>query len=477
MIGDIREWHSQEPDNWRYTFGKIQENYGYDKYGGNCHIMPNHGLIVMGLLHSNGDFSEAMKVVNTAGWDTDCNSGNLGCLMGIRNGLDGIDANVDWRTPFSDICYLPTADSGGGVSDAVSEAQRIVEAGCALNGATAPKPKNGARYHFSYPGSVQGFRGTNCEVSNAGNGDGSRNLAIHVDPLKPGEKARAITNTFIDSIETAKYFEGRGYGLMTSPRLNSGQTLRTRLSLNDDASNHAEVALCVNVFNEDDQTVILHGPTVQLSPGEATEMEWQVPSTDGYPISGTGIQISAASSDSTILMDYFDWDGMPELELGRRKGTMWNRAWVNGVDTYHPFWGEAFRLIHNQGTGLVLYGSREWENYTVEADVTPHLIKRAGISCRTQGMKRYYALVLTRSNELQLVKELDGTRVLAQTDFDVALGTTYQMRLEVNGDTLTGYVDGEKLLTATDSSLQGGGIGLLIDEGRTATQNVSVSAV
>ena len=476
MIRDIRRWHSESPSDWRYTFRKIQKNYGYDKYGGNCHIMPNHGLIIMSLLHSDGDFSEAMKIVNTAGWDTDCNSGNLGCLMGIRNGLEGIDANTDWRTPFADICYLPTADASGGVSDAVAQAERIIQIGSELNGTTFTKPKNGARYHFSYPGSLQGFRGTHCEVTNHANKDGSRSLAIHVDPLQTKDKAFALTNTFIESLETAKYFERRGYGLMTSPNLNPGQILKTQLTLNEDASSKAEVSLCVGVFNEEDQTVMLHGPSVQLNPGETQTLTWQVPLTDGYPISSTGIEISAASSDSTILMDHFDWEGVPELELGRKKGTMWGRAWVNAVDTYHPFYPESYRLIHNKGTGLLLYGSRDWSDYVVEADVTPHLAKRAGIAARTQGLRRYYGLLLTEQNQVQLVKELDGTRTLDEAGFDVTFGETYQLRLAVQGETIEGYVNGEKVVTASDASLAQGGIALVIDEGRTATQKVSISS-
>ena len=475
MIQDIRLWHSENSDDWRSTFRKIQENYGYDKYGGNCHIMPNHGLIIMSLLHSDGDFSEALKIVNTAGWDTDCNSGNLGCLMGIRNGLDGIDANTDWRTPFADICYLPTADASGGVSDAVAQAQRIVQIGSELNGATFTEPKNGARYHFSFPGSVQGFRGTQCGVENQAKGDGSRSLAIHVDPLKPGDKAFALTNTFIESLDTAKYFERRGYGLMTSPSLNPGQILKTQLTLTKEASSSADVSLCVGVFNEEDQTVVLHGPTVEIAPGETQVLSWQVPSTDGYPISSTGIEISGASSDSTILMDYFDWEGTPELELGRRKGTMWGRAWVNAVDTYHPFYPESFRLIQNKGTGLLLYGNRDWTDYTIEADVTPHLVKRSGIAARTQGLRRYYGLVLTDKNQVQLVKELDGTRILDEAALDVTLGTTYQLKLSVRGDSIEGYVNGEKLVSANDASLSQGGVALVIDEGRTATQKVSIS--
>lgn len=477
MIGDIRGWHSENRKDWRYTFGKIQENYGYDKYGGNCHIMPNHGLIIMALLHSDGDFSEALKIVNTAGWDTDCNSGNLGCLMGIRNGLEGIDSNVDWRTPFSDICYLPTADASGGVSDAVTQAQRIVEIGSALNGAKAEKPKNGARYHFSYPGSVQGFRGTNCSITNEANGDDTRNLVIELGAVHPNDKARALTNTFVESLDTAKFFERRGYGLMTSPNLNPGQTIRTEISASSDASSAVTVALCVGVFNEDDQLIYLHGPKEQIQPGETKELSWQVPATDGYPIASTGLEVSSAPADAKLAMSYFDWSGNPELTLSRRKGSMWSRAWVNAVDTYHPFYPESFRMIHNQGTGMLLYGSRDWTNYSVEADVTPHLIKRAGISIRTQGLKRYYGLVLTADNKIQLVKELDGTKVLAESDLAVTLGQTYQLRLVANEGSLTGYVDGEKVVDASDASFASGGIGLIINEGRTATKQVQVSTV
>lgn len=475
MIGDIRRWHAESNDDWRYTFKQIQGNYGYDKYGGNCHIMPNHGLIVMALLHSNGSFSEAMKIVNTAGWDTDCNSGNLGCLMGIRNGLEGIDADTDWRGPFSDICYIPTADSGGGVSDAVTQAQRIAEIGARLNGSDIARPKGGARYHFSYPGSTQGFQGENCEVANAELSNGNRVLKITTSG--GGESALAVTGTFIESIEIAKYFEGRGYGLMTSPNLNSGQTLTAKASLPEDSGDSVDIALCVRVFNEEDELDTVSGPATQISAGETKTLSWQVPSTGGFPISSAGIQITNGNSHVKLHLDQLDWSGAPNLELGRRKGSMWSRAWVNAVDAYRPFYPETFRLIQNKGTGMMLYGSRDWTDYAVEADIRPHLINRAGVSARTQGLRRYYALVLNSANKVQLVKELDGTKVLAEIGFDVELGRSYQLRLAVDGNKLSGFVDGEELINVTDDSLTSGGIGLLIDEGRTSTQNVKVENV
>ena len=55
MIGDIRQWHQQEPD-WRVAREMLSDQYGYDTYGGNCHIVPNHGLIILALLYGNDDF-------------------------------------------------------------------------------------------------------------------------------------------------------------------------------------------------------------------------------------------------------------------------------------------------------------------------------------------------------------------------------------------------------------------------------------
>ena len=94
MIDELREWHQKVPD-WRKGRELIAEKYGYDTYGGNCHMVPNHALIIHALLHGDDDFQKSLMIVNTCGWDTDCNSGNVGCLLGIKNGLPGIDAGSD----------------------------------------------------------------------------------------------------------------------------------------------------------------------------------------------------------------------------------------------------------------------------------------------------------------------------------------------------------------------------------------------
>ena len=98
MIAQVRDWHARQPD-WHQTLGQIDREYSRERYPGNCHIVPNHARIILALLYGDDDFQKSLMVVNTSGFDSDCNSGNVGCIMGVKNGLAGIDAGPDWRGP------------------------------------------------------------------------------------------------------------------------------------------------------------------------------------------------------------------------------------------------------------------------------------------------------------------------------------------------------------------------------------------
>ena len=474
LITDVREWHAEDPYDWRSTFARIQQRYGYDTYGGNCHMVPNHGLIVMSLLHSDGDFSKGQTIVNTAGWDTDCNAGNLGCLMGILTGVEGIDDGPDWRSPVADRLYLPTADGGRAISDAAREADAIVRAATRLRGDEPTEPKNGARFHFSYPGSVQGFEGSNASVANRISPDGTRHLAIEVGA---GEST-IRTGTFVESKETARFFESAGYALMASPTLASGQTVRGSLAMDGGAVDAVSAALTVWAYGRDDEPQPVSGPALTGEPGTSTQLEFEVPNTEGRPIAFVGLTIEAAVPTS-VGLDHLTWDGVPTVTLGRDGGgAMWHRAWVNGVDGFWPGRGdESFRLMQNSGTGLLLHGCREWEAYEVRADVTPHLVTSAGIAARVQGMRRHYSLMLVPGQGIELRATVDDEpEVLASAQAEVTLGTTWQLAMRVEGSSIT--ATGESPtgriveLTASDDRLTSGGIALACQEGRTATRRV-----
>lgn len=476
MVDDVRSWHAGDGD-WRRTRERIAERYGYGTYGGNCHMVPNHALIHLGLLYGEDDFRRAMTVVNTSGWDTDCNAGNLGCLEGIRLGLAGLEAGPDWRGPVADRMYLPTADGGRCVTDAVSEAYRIVNAGRALSGEAPTAPKGGARFHFSLPGSVQGFRPEDGSLLSLENGSG-RGLALRYRGVAPGREACAATAVFVQPEDLAM----PGYTLYASPTLYPGQTVHAVVSA--DAGNAAAVVcrIALSVYGPEDRTVKRRGPEEPLEPGGSRTISWPVPDLGGQPVSAVGIEVvSPRRAQGTVHLDLLTWDGTPEAVFTRpaEGGTAWRKAWVNGVDRFESPASEPFRLVQDSGRGLLITGCREWADYAVEADVTPHMAAAAGLAARVQGMRRYYALLLRGGDAVVLVKMRDGETVLAREAFRWSFDRTYALALQVVGDRVTASLDGRELFSVRDADLplDGGGVALVCEEGRTGTRRVAVSPV
>jgi ADP-ribosylglycohydrolase len=481
LIDDVREWHSEFRD-WHDARQKIAEHYGYDKFGGNCHIVPNHALIHLALLYGGDDFQKALMIVNTSGWDTDCNSGNVGCLLGIKNGLAGMEGSPDWRTPIADRLYVSTAEGGGAITDAVAQTERIVNIGRALAGLPTLYFKAGSRFHFELPGAVQGFTAETPEVMTIENVEGhsqagTRSLALRYHNLAPGQRARVATPTFIPP----EAIQMIGYKLEAAPTLYAGQTVHAALKADHANQGTVKWTLYIQVYGAHDQLVIIHSPQMQLLAGQYTEISWQIPDTDGAPIARLGVEVSIEnqSTKGAVYLDYLTWDGEPHSTFCRPQdgGTMWRRAWVNGVDSYEPYWTEAFRLIQNRGTGLLMTGTRDWKDYRVKAAIKPHMIENGGIAARVQGLRRYYALLLTHDKKARLVKMCHHQIMLAETEFVWQAEHEYGMQLEVRDNHITARIDGRLLFAVEDHAqpLCDGGIALVVTEGRLVTESVSVA--
>lgn len=505
MISDIREWHEDVTD-WRKARIMLDEHYGYDIYGGNCHMVPNHGLMIMSMLYGDDDLQKSLMIVNTSGWDTDCNSGNIGCLMGIKDGLAGLATGPDWRTPVADRMYLPTADGGRAITDAVTETIHVVNTGRALQGLEPISPKDGARFHFDLPGSVQGFMGEDSieafgtvTIDNVeGHSEkGSRVLALQYKGLAQGRVGRVETPTFVPSSDVSNYFDKRGYRLLASPTLYSGQKVKARIIADKGNSQPATIALYIKHYNAEDGLTIRHSDSVTLDAGASKIVDWKVPDTRGNPIAQVGIQIMGENGASgTIYVDYLTWGGAPDILLNRpyekdhsriargKGSSMWKKAWVNGLDTRErltelDFWPETYRLIQNVGRGLFIQGTREWTDYRVTAKMTPHMCKAGGLGVRVQGMKRYYALLVDEQST-RLVSTLEGKdTILAQSDKGWILGQEYTLLVKVEGNTLSGYINGELVVEASDPDhkFTGGGIALIAEVGRIGCETVEVRPI
>jgi ADP-ribosylglycohydrolase len=481
---DIRTWRSEQRD-WTDTRAQIEEVYGYQKFRGNCHIIPNHAIVLLSLLYSGDDFATALMIANTSGWDTDCNSGNVGCLLGIKNGLEGIDAGPDWRGPVADRMLISSADGSRSVTDAVIESSEIARIGYALQHSSPPKsPKGGARFHFELPGSFQGFQvdgsdrsSTSVRLENAGGHSrlGRRSLAIHFTGSIGREALRVATPTFMSVADA----EETHYALMASPTLFPGQTIRAGVKADDGNRAFVTCRLFVSFYTGADLLQICRGPDVELAAGSCDELGWTVEDLHGAPIANVGIEVVAEErAPGIVYLDYLDWRGLPKATFRRLEGPgrMWLRAWVNAIDQVDTRWPEAFHLSQSHGTGLLIMGGREWRDYAVAAIITPRLALSFGLAGRVRGLSRYYAFLLSSNGTARLVKRFGETKVLAEVAFGWEFEQRYELRLALFNSRITGWIDGKEILSIQDDSepLTDGGFAFVCEEGLITSDEIAI---
>jgi ADP-ribosylglycohydrolase len=480
LVADVRRWRYEDND-WQVTRQKIEEHYGYHKYPSNCHVIPNHALMIMAILYTPDNFQQAQCIVNTSGWDTDCNAGNVGCLSGIMLGLKGIDDGPDWRGPLADRVLISSADGGFSINNAVRITDYLVGLGHQIAGLPRPEAKKaGAQYHFSLPGSVQGFRWLNetnavpVEVGNEAY-EGRQMLSLRYPPLAPGRHASVTTQTFTPP----EIVDMRSYDLMATPLIYPGQRLQADVVAPASNTASLNVQLCYRVYDENNCLTPCYGEAQQLLPGDTATLSLVIPDCKGQPIGEVGVTLSshAPFAYGQLLVDSMRWDGAPKLTLRKPKGenNFWWRAWVNGVDLFSRHYPASFRISKEYGEGLIIHGTRQWTDYRVRSEITLHLGEYGGLAFRVQGMRRYYAVRVLRSGHAQLIRVRDETTcILAETVLQDVFERPLTFDTTLKDQSLTATVDG-KLLCAEDNApgaFCDGGVGLLICAGALSTDAI-----
>ncbi|RDW93512.1 ADP-ribosylglycohydrolase family protein [Aspergillus mulundensis] len=468
VVGEVREWCKVDGD-WLKTRERIEAIYGYDKFHGVCHVIPNHAIMVMTVIYAGHDFDEAMHIVNTCGWDTDCNAGNVGCLVAVMLGLAAFERKYDWRGPLADRALLSTAEVGYSINNAARIAIDIANMGRQLAGhGRIQPPKDGAHVKQEF------------------DEDGNSGLAIHIQNLRTPTTPVEVSTPVFGSSEELKMTL---YEFVGSPLLYPGQTVCAKFR-STIPSGAAKIGLRLQVFGESDSTRILDGTSTTALSSTLQSITWTIPDVmDGRPIHRVGlcIQPTTGPVNGIVWLDSLRWDGAPRMIFRRpsspslTRGQAWHRSWINGMSKLHTDMdSHSFILSHDTGEGIAMYGTKEWTDYRVSVPkLKVNLGAPVGVAIRVQGLNRYYALPLTNTNSggrrVALVKAKDEDRItLASVPFEWALDGEYDFALEAQGARIRGRINGVDI-TASDDQYLGGGVGLVVTEGAICVDCVGIS--
>ena len=489
MVRDIMAYGRKHPENWRDCFRFVKEHYGYDRYPGVCHIIPNSAVIVLSLLYSEGDFSRAINIANMCGWDTDCNVGNVGTIMGVRNGLAGIGYDK-WRKPINDFLACSSVAGSLNIMDIPSAATYIAALAYKIANEDYPAEwkeileGKAARFHFEFPGSTHGFRADStveavnreylgplrCELKHtteeAHSGKGA--LRIEAQPLPAGEELRVFHKTYY----RPKDFHDSRYDPSFSPILYPGQTLKGCVKIPEQA-----IGVIACLYVKDGNTgQYMEGPKKDLIPGQWVELNFAIPRLEGACLEEAGVKLVPKDGYRSVMIAYlddFDFSGYPEytIDFAKERMEYWNGlhlevsqfTYLKGIWTLEN--GELNGSCCDFGEAYT--GAHDWGDYTYEATLKPYLGDYHRINFRVQGAIRSYAVGLAPENQLVLYKNDNGYRALDQKDFPWELNREYTLKVEVRGPVIEIWNSGKRIISYTDteSPYLTGQIGMSVAKG------------
>ncbi len=482
VVKAVVAFQNQNPDSgWRACFQFLHDNFGYDKYPGNCHIIPNAGVMILSLLYGGGDYTRTINICNMCGWDTDCNVGNVGCIMGVLTGLSGVDYEK-YIKPINDFLASSSVIGSLNATDLPFGASYFAKQAYRLAGETPPAPWKEIlegpldSCHFEYPGSTHAIRarcpGGFCIRNTEEQAhSGSRSLKVTALHSMAGQESFFSRQTYYGPED----FDDSRYDPFFSPLAYPGQTLKMSLLLLPGEGGLEPYAQPYVKLGRTGQ--LLRGEKIFADPGHWQELSLAIPAgLDDY-VQETGFILGAtakgfAQASLTAYLDDLYCQGAPNYQIRFAEDSM--AVWHNlhqDVKQFarlkgHTYLADGWLSLSCHDFGEMYTGRHDWTDYALEGILKPLTGQDCFLNLRVQGAMRSYAAGFS-GGQLVLEKNLYGYSRLCGADFSWEPNQEYRLRVVAKGNSLEVWVDGEKLLGYTDENapLLSGSAGLSVRNG------------
>lgn len=485
VVDAVRDFHKDHPSNWRECYEMLVRDWGYDRYPGVCHIIPNAGVCIMALLYGEGAFDRTVEIATMAGWDTDCNAGNVGSIMGVACGIDNIPER--YRRPINDgiVCsgisgYLNNLDIPAFCREAAMLGYRLADEEMPQTLADSYRP--GQVYlDFELPGSTHNIRVSDpffCSIrhSTKESYTGTGSLSILVDRMVRGDQCKIYYKPFY----TREDFSDERYSPVFSPTAYPGQSVSMKLYL-DQWNGNETPGIAPYIRTCSDKKDHLQG-YIKLVQHQWIDVTFTIPDTNGDVVDEVGIVLEgyAPASFKTLGMVYLDEFSITgksnySIDVAKQKK---NFAAITPFSMNRGAWdlyGGTLNLMRNEPS-FAYTGNYYAKDYVVTVPVTPLHGASHLLVGRALGAKRFYAVGLDEAGKAVIVKNDFGFTTLAETDYDWKIGETYRMELRLEGNSIQLTINGTDVLTVADESFDHGMYGCgSCKMGRTSFGNFTFS--
>jgi len=460
VVRAVKDFHMRQPEDFRACMRYLEEEWGYDKYGGVCHIIPNAGVCVLALLYGEGDFARTVEIASMCGWDTDCNAGNVGTILGVFCGLEGIPAH--YRAPINDFIVASSVSGYLNLVDFPTFSKELALLGYRLAGEKAPQEladrcKPGQVYFdFDLPGSTHGLRTSNSfktpvvrhSQKHVYNSRGS--LEIVFDRLVEGDSSKIYYRPFYRREE----FNDEKYKPTFAPQAYSGQTVSAKVYL--DQWEGEPVTLTPYVRDTHTKKDIRLAAATPVN-GEWTELQFVIPSTDGAMVDEIGWILESPSpllnrAIGSLFIGEFHIYGEADYRVDFAKQAK-EFGSVTPYSHHKGQWelkGAALRR-ESEGECSSYSGNYYARNMSVEASVRPLSGTSHCLIIRAQGIQRHYLAGFDGEGKVSILRNDFGCERLVSTSYDWEHDKEYRLQLVADNDRFTLYIDGVNVLECRDA--------------------------
>ena len=474
VVETVRAYHRAHPAeaDFRACRAMIAREFREEAYPGGYHIVPNAGICILAMLYGKGDLGRSIEISVMCGYDTDCNASNIGTILGVLGGLDGVPER--YRRPINDLVTLSSVSGYLNLVDLSDKAKELGALSCRMyggalpNGVVCPKPGE-LRLDFPFPGSTHGLELSDKAEHTLRIVSGKAHSGMYCAELMTDGKCAGPVDLSFKAMLTRPDLHEERYDPVFAAKVSPGQ----RVSVWMRSEQIAPAAVTVTPFVRRAMTgerVCM--PAAVLPEGEWTEIAFTVPDLGGDAVHDVGWTIAVQPDVAPWVMGrvYVDeitvtgtMDYTVDFSLQREEFSQLTPFSFN--DCAGKREADAMRLTAEAlpyMSGAQAYtGNYYLRDTAVAASVTVESGGSGLVLLHGQGTRRYYALGFSAPGECAALRYEDGTVIkLAAVPFAWKPGREYALRAEAKGELLTLFVNGTPVLEAHDGRYSYGMPGL-----------------